>query len=453
MNCVKMKKKKDDDMQELSELMGKHSLGGNAVSDSTVKDTDESLSQVIDIASAKVEDIVESWKGLVADPLNCNTQSVQECLNHPELLKSAILSTFSYLKEIQEIFFEFAISDVEKDKNNERPAGKKEQTFINTQIFSSDSEPEREKEEAKDVVTAGAQVDLSEEEPEGATDGVGGCIYSTTVEYTTVQYSNATVKAASDCLNDGADESIYEDCEEEVQQDTIENSNEKEDDTYDGEVEDSSPESSDTESEDDPSWMVSDADSSGSDYEEDKRLTVKDMPKVNFAKTNVKSLGLWLSDNGPVHLNIMCHCKGMCVKNCACRTAGISCSVRCGCKTDKCKWRNKQEVKEEDVFDDEGFKNQPRFPRRVLGERDINKPDENVATPVKSKEETTFSTPALFQRPEKPKSEDTPGNDVFMTPACRPPLFSTDSSLLTSTAKKRNKKKLFTEAIGPQDFS
>merc|ERR1719347_554596 len=107
--------------------------------------------------------------------------------------------------------------------------------FISTQIFSSDSEPEHEKGEAKDVVTAGAQVDLSEEEPEGATDGVGGCMYSTTVEYTTVQYSDATVSAASDCLNDGADESIYEDCEEEVQQDTVENSNEKEDDTYDGE--------------------------------------------------------------------------------------------------------------------------------------------------------------------------------------------------------------------------
>ena len=197
---------------------------------------------------------------------------------------------------------------------------------------------------------------------------------------TAVQYSQAS-EATRDCLNNEADKTIYEDCQEEIQQEDAENTKEV-DDTYDEEEEDSSPESSDTESEDDPSWMMSDANTSGSDYEEDKRMTVQDMPPVNFAKTNVKSLGLWLSDNGPVQLNIMCHCKGMCVKNCSCRTAGISCSLRCGCKTDKCKWRrNKREV-EEDIFDDEGFKNNLRPPRRVLGERDTNKPYENTATPV-----------------------------------------------------------------------
>merc|ERR1712217_928851 len=204
--------------------------------------------------------------------------------------------------------------------------------------FSSDSESESD-----DVVGVGAQCDLSEEDTE-----VEKCVvYRTTVEYTAVQYSQAS-GATGDCLNNGADETIYEDCQEEIQD--AENTKEV-DDTYDGEEEDSSPESSDTESEDDPSWMMSDADTSGSDYEEDKRMKVKDMPPVNFAKTNVKSLGLWLSDNGPVQLNIMCHCKGMCVKNCSCRTAGISCSVRCGCKIDKCKWRRKQEEVEEDIFD------------------------------------------------------------------------------------------------------
>ena len=457
-----MGKKKDEEMQELSEMMVKHTLGGNVENDQPDKDNEtqkddvnESLMQVIDITSAKVEDIVESWKDLVADPLNCNAESVTECLNHPELLKNALLSTFTHLKEIQEIFFEFAISDVEKaNKQETKPnTEKKEQTFINTQIFSSDSESDSEA-----VVDTGAQCDLSEEVVEDAgdlseedTEKEKCVVYSTTVEYIAVKYKQDD-EDTGDCLNNGADETIYEDCEEEIQQEDGEKSKEV-DETYDGEEEENSPESSDTEGEDDPSWMLSDGDSSGSDYEEDKRMTVKDMPQVNFAKTNVKSLGLWLSDNGPVQLNIMCHCKGMCVKNCACRTAGISCSVRCGCKTDKCKWRRKQAEIEEDIFDDEGFKNNLRPQRRVLADRDLNKPYENTATPAKTREETnSFSTPALFLRPEKPKVDESPGNEIFMTPACRPPAFSTDSSLLTSTAKKRNKKKLFTESIGPQDF-
>ena len=128
------------------------------------EDVNGSLMQVVDMTSAKVEDIVQSWKDLIADPLNCNAQSVAECLNHPELLKNALLSTFTHLKEIQEIFFEFAISDVEKANIQEaKPSTeKKQQTFIDTHIFSSDSESESE-----EVVGVGAQCDLSEEDVGG----------------------------------------------------------------------------------------------------------------------------------------------------------------------------------------------------------------------------------------------------------------------------------------------
>eukprot|EP00092_Neocalanus_flemingeri_P046202 GFUD01051947.1.p1 GENE.GFUD01051947.1~~GFUD01051947.1.p1 ORF type:complete len:103 (-),score=31.04 GFUD01051947.1:72-347(-) len=41
---------------------------------------------------------------------------------------------------------------------------------------------------------------------------------------------------------------------------------------------------------------------------------------------------------------------------------------------------------------------------------------------------------------------------VFCTPSCPPIPLSASTSLLSTTAKKRNKKKLFTEAVGPQEL-
>lgn len=46
------------------------------------------------------------------------------------------------------------------------------------------------------------------------------------------------------------------------------------------------------------------------------------------------------SQEGPIQLNVMCHCKGMCRKGCNCRSVGVSCSVRCGCSREKCQSRH-----------------------------------------------------------------------------------------------------------------
>eukprot|EP00090_Calanus_glacialis_P013462 TRINITY_DN22133_c0_g1_i1.p1 TRINITY_DN22133_c0_g1~~TRINITY_DN22133_c0_g1_i1.p1 ORF type:complete len:436 (-),score=133.93 TRINITY_DN22133_c0_g1_i1:120-1427(-) len=435
-------------------MMGKQSLGGNINSQESnnsklnneednemERDVDEILMRVIIETSGKAEDILDTWKHLVPDPLNCDIQSIQDCMTNPDLLKNALLSTFSHIKEIQVNLNAEKAKAIKRQASADIKEETKGQCFINTLIFSSDSENEKE-------VSAEIQCDLSEEEEDVEKEKLSKVEFSEP----SCTESNGGDNTA-DCPNKAADESVYEDCEEEVQQDNIDETG-NEDASYDGDA--SSPESSDTESEEDPSWMVSDADSSGSDYEENKRPSVKEMPKVNFKTSNIKSLGLWLSDNGPVHLNTMCHCKGMCMKNCACRTAGISCSVRCGCKTDKCKWRRQQEV-EEDIFDDEEYKEKLRTKKAVLTELDTNKmPEKSLPTPTKpaqqSMDATVFCTPAPMPRPVKTRPDETPCNDVFMTPACRPPGYSTDSSLLTSTAKKRNKKKLFTDAIGPQEL-
>ena len=171
------------------------------------------------------------------------------------------------------------------------------------------------------------------------------------------------------------------DCEKENQKEIIaETGNLNADDTIDGS--DSSPESSDIESDEDSSWMESDDDSSGSDHEEYTRMTVQQMPEVNFSLTNVKSLGLWLSDTGPVQLNTMCHCKGMCIKKCACRMAGISCSVRCGCKVDLCRWRRPIE-EEEEIPDEKAYKEKLRAKKTVAEDDGTNKTEKNLPTSIK----------------------------------------------------------------------
>ena len=106
------------------------------------------------------------------------------------------------------------------------------------------------------------------------------------------------------------------------------------------------------------------------------------MPEVNFSLTNVKSLGLWLSDTGPVQLNTMCHCKGMCIKKCTCRMAGISCSVRCGCKADLCRWRRPIE-EEEDIPDEKAYKEKLRARKTVAEVDGTNITEKNLPTPIK----------------------------------------------------------------------
>lgn len=66
-------------------------------------------------------------------------------------------------------------------------------------------------------------------------------------------------------------------------------------------------------------------------------------PSASEASLTTKQrvdLGRMMSNKGPILLNLMCHCKGMCVKGCVCRAEGQNCTVRCGCAREKCQSRN-----------------------------------------------------------------------------------------------------------------
>merc|ERR1719350_1316240 len=63
-----------------------------------------------------------------------------------------------------------------------------------------------------------------------------------------------------------------------------------------------------------------------------------EMETFSTSKEKV-DLGRMMSQQGPIQLRVMCHCRGMCLKACDCRTAGQSCGVRCGCSRDKCQWQ------------------------------------------------------------------------------------------------------------------
>eukprot|EP00092_Neocalanus_flemingeri_P017049 GFUD01018437.1.p1 GENE.GFUD01018437.1~~GFUD01018437.1.p1 ORF type:complete len:302 (-),score=89.33 GFUD01018437.1:128-1033(-) len=290
--------------------------------------------------SWKVDDIIQTWKTMIPDPLNCDIQSLQECIStedNPEVLQ-ALLSTFRHLKDIQDYLNE------QKDLDPKVRNIEKNCISLNDEdIFSSDSDSL----EMKKVNTE-VQCDLSGDESEKS---------SLDLEMIDqISLNTDVVEHQPDSVGNGADETVYEDCEEEFQQ---ENPDEMIDnDTFDGE--DSLAASSDVDSEpdEDTSWVVSE-DSSGSECGARKRMTMKDLPKVNFNTTSMTTLGMWLSDTGPVHLNTMCHCKGSCMRNCSCRTADISCSKRCGCKKDKCSWRRVRET-EQALNTDEEYKEKLR---------------------------------------------------------------------------------------------
>ena len=188
----------------------------------------------------------------------------------------------------------------------------------------------------------------------------------------------------------------------------------------------------DDESDDDSSWNASGTDIS--EHSDDEGTTsnkakeaipLGDITNVNLSTVNTSVLGEWLSDSGPVHMVTRCLCKGACVRACACRTAGGSCSRRCSCHPSKCKLRAEaggtsysgQGIQQSDCGDDDS---------KMI---DV---DDGLAV---SSEEPNDSSPS-----------------VASTPSCPPIPLLASTSMLSTTAKKRNKKKLFTETVGPQEL-
>jgi len=171
---------------------------------------------------------------------------------------------------------------------------------------------------------------------------------------------------------------------------------EEEADDADEDEDDFSDESETDESSDDPSWDSEDSsDSIDSNEEEERAVTA--LPG-ELCEVDQLSLSVCLSEAGPVKLHMNCGCRGACVRNCRCRTAGQECSSWCGCDRQKCKSKLTQRQTD-------GSK---------LGSLDPG------------------------SRPETPNN--------------LPPPLSASTAVLTETQRKRNKKKLFTEKLGPQEI-
>jgi len=171
---------------------------------------------------------------------------------------------------------------------------------------------------------------------------------------------------------------------------------------------------SDDEDESDPSWQ---ADHSEDEDEEEEEKTeepgTKSLKSENKNPSLVKerldssgmdsgSLSFYMSDTGPIAIQVRCGCKGTCFRNCSCKSAGADCSRWCGCDPQKCK----SKLSQKQGLNQSGMKN-------------------------------TF----LLTDNQQDGETDT----LIKTPEFLPPPLS-------GSTTGRRKKKLFTQSLGPQEF-
>merc|ERR1719470_279619 len=340
--------------------------------------------------------------------------------------------------------------------------------------------------DAKDKVSSCVQCDLSHEEPpDSATDTqntpeaqrdyktAGNITISSGSEFhdatasLEVKSDNLVAWTAEDFSEEAVlvqNETVYQDCEEELDE-SVEIKDEDDDDASDRDAidesegspeqcigggfnasgnnsgieevdediydDDSNDEDDESESENDSSWRASGTDiSDQSDDDEVKSKKAKealplgDLTNVNLSTVNTSVLGVLLPSTGLVPMVTRCLCKGTCVRACACRTAGGSCSRRCSCKPSKCKRRAEA--------GGTGYSGQGAQ-QAACGD-ESKKVDEEDCWAVRAEEPSKYS-PSLATTPSYPPI---------------PLLAST--SMVSTTAKKRNKKKLFTEIVGPQEL-
>ena len=123
-----------------------------------------------------------------------------------------------------------------------------------------------------------------------------------------------------------------------------EDSNEEEEE-FEEEDEEVSSEGSD-ESSGDPSWNAEEPPSDSSDEEAEQarrevRGSAVKIPR-DLSLLDSSTLSLCLSDSGPIKLAVRCGCRGSCLRNCNCRTAGEECSRWCSCQAGKCRSKLQQ---------------------------------------------------------------------------------------------------------------
>merc|ERR1712025_469482 len=157
-------------------------------------------------------------------------------------------------------------------------------------------------------------------------------------------------------------------------------------------------------------------------------IPLADITNINLSTVDTSVLGAWLSDTGPVHLPPRCLCKGTCVRNCSCRTAGTTCSSRCSCKPSKCKLRTEA--------------SQLAGGSRPIQSQITNNVQINAESSVASEN---------FGNSCDPPAQVSKSADVEDQRLLTPSSLSTTFFSSNSTTRKK-KKKLFTESIGPQEI-
>jgi len=334
-NIVRMAKGNNPMVDELSSILSKHSLEEVGASSNQKKElvsgvtnssknekreankpnTNNAETKVL-IIMEKVNNIIEVWKGLLDDPLSSNIETIEKCFkiccaeSENESVKEITKALFDTFGNIRDILSLNVTSFDHKSHHKEHDFGEMGSSLArnnnnrDAQLIAYDG--------FRDV-----NVSLTDKIPE---------ITATVVESIQVNCADVADEAIS------VEQTKCDEVDEDVEY-------------VDGDSEETSEECSGTQSEEDPNWTLSDSDNA-SECKVPKKI--KRLPKVDFNTTKPAALGLWLSDTGPVHLNRMCHCKGSCVRNCSCKVAGVGCSIRCGCKPEKCqRWRKVRDVLEE----------------------------------------------------------------------------------------------------------
>jgi len=273
-------------------------------------------------------------------------------------------------------------------------------------------------------------------------------------------------------------ETVYQDCEEEFDnridepikketdandnidtdhEDTVtDNESDQSEHSYESDPSSGNGSEEDSES-DDPSWRASSNDASDHSDEESNTakkdlLDVGDaLPISDISNVNISSLHTSALCVCPAPLATTCQCKGSCVRSCVCRSGGQRCSRRCSCQPSKCRWREGTEESKEKESEGAVFQES-----NLLGTSYLS-PQITVAVTTTSQTcdtdiTTTDYSEASFLPPPTVNTAVYSPSTVLCTPSCQPIPMSASTSLLSTTARKRNRKKLFTETVGPQEL-
>jgi len=290
--------------------------------------------------------------------------------------------------------------------------------------------------------------------------------------------SDGASDAGNNEVETDKNETVYQDCEEEFEnridepfqkatdandetvtdpEDTFtDNESEQSERSYESDPSSGNGSEEDSES-DDPSWRASSNDASDHSDEEGNTakkdlvdvgdaLPMSDISNVNISSLHTRGLGVCPT---PLVTMSMCQCKGSCVRSCVCRSGGQRCSRRCSCQPSKCRWREETEESKENESEGAGFQESNLLGTSYLSPQITgavtSQTCDNGNTTVDYREASFLPPPTVNTAVYSPST-------VLCTPSCQPIPMSASTSLLSTTARKRNRKKLFTETVGPQEL-